>query len=117
MSTTPTPDATPKVTTRKPTPKPTPRGAGRQGNRTKSQWVRDLLDEGKTIAEITRIVPNMGYAFAYGIAKRAGKAMTAADRRPQRAVSVEGTVVKVVLADGRIGRVDRATGKYKISAK
>lgn len=59
------------------------------GVKSKSDWVRRLLDEGKTIAEITRIVPDMGYAFAYGIAKRAGKNLTAANRRPTRAITTD----------------------------
>lgn len=56
--------------------------------KSKSERVRSLLDEGKTIAEITRIVPGMGYAFAYGIAKRYGKSDTAANRRATKTINV-----------------------------
>lgn len=69
--------------------KMTPAGSGKANGRSKSQWTRDLLDEGKSVAEITRIIPNMGYAFAYGIAKRAGKTDTAANRRSVRTVSLD----------------------------
>lgn len=81
--------------------------------RTKSDHVRALLDQGKTIAEITRIVPGMGYAFAYGIAKRYGKSQTAASRRKTAAVRTDPTSgVVIVRTDvGTEVRVDRATGK------
>lgn len=49
---------------------------------TKSDRVRTLLGEGKTIAEAAKTV-GIGYAFAYGIAQRAGLAQTAAKRRPE----------------------------------
>lgn len=55
--------------------------------RTKSDHARALFAEGKTIAEVTKIVPDMGYAFAYGIAKRAGVNLTAANRRPTKAMA------------------------------
>lgn len=85
----------------------------------KSDRVRSLLDEGKTIAEITRIVPGMGYAFAYGIAKRYGKAETAAARRSTRQVAVtndrvhvrivnpEGVYTGTVIVDTKTGKVTR----------
>jgi hypothetical protein len=83
---------------------------------TKSDRVRALLDEGKTVAEITRLVPGMGYAFAYGIAKRYGKAMTAAHRRQARqVVATDGKVsIRIVNAGGDYTGtvvVDTATGK------
>jgi transposase len=49
---------------------------------TKSDRVRTLLAEGKSIADSAREV-GIGYAFAYGIAQRAGLAQTAAKRRPE----------------------------------
>lgn len=49
---------------------------------TKSQKVRDLLAQGKTIAECRDLV-GIDYGFAYGIAQRAGLAQTAAKRRPE----------------------------------
>jgi hypothetical protein len=48
----------------------------------KSEKCRDLIRGGKTIAEAAREA-GMGYAFAYGVAKRAGLAETAAKRRPE----------------------------------
>lgn len=69
--------------------------------KSKSDHVRALLAEGKTIAEITRLVPNMGYAFAYGIAKRAGLAETAANRRQTRQVVTVGDSIHVrIVAEG-----------------
>jgi len=47
----------------------------------KSQALRDLLANGSTIADGARTL-GMGYAFAYGVAKRAGLAETSANRRP-----------------------------------
>jgi hypothetical protein len=81
--------------------------------RSKSDHVRHLLDEGKTIAEITRIVPGMGYAFAYGIAKRYGKADTAAARKSTKAVSNDTTsgIVTIRCDEGTVLVIDRATAK------
>jgi transposase-like protein len=47
----------------------------------KSDQVRTLLNSGSSIADAARTV-GIGYAFAYGIAKRAGLAETSANRRP-----------------------------------
>ena len=55
----------------------------------KSDHARFLFREGKTVAEVTHLVPDMGYAFAYGVAKRAGLNLTAANRRKARTVSVD----------------------------
>jgi transposase len=49
---------------------------------TKSARFRTLLGTGMTIAEAARQC-GMGYAFAYGVAKRAGLAESAAKRRPE----------------------------------
>lgn len=84
--------------------------------RSKSDHARALFKEGKTVAEVTRIVPGMGYAFAYGIAKRAGYATTAAHRRATKSVNTVGddVIVEIVSPEGvHIGTVtvNRATGK------
>lgn len=98
-------------------------GAGRQNGRTKSQWTRDLLKEGKSIAEITRVIPNMGYAFAYGIAKRTPHpdggtyADHAADRRKEKTMSVSDGVVTIRIKTGGRVLVDTATGKVTRKAK
>ena len=78
--------------------------------KSKSDHVRALLDEGKTIAEITKLVPNMGYAFAYGIAKRYGKSETAASRRKSKVVSIENNIVKIITGSGTVF-VEISTGK------
>jgi len=72
-----------------------------------------------SIADITRTVPGMGYAFAYGIAKRYGKAATAANRRSQAAVRTDSTtrVVTIHPDSGGTIMVDLATGAVKKSAK
>lgn len=84
--------------------------------KSKSDHARALFAEGKTVAEVTRLVPGMGYAFAYGIAKRAGFAETAANRRSVKSVSTVGDLVtvEIVTPDGtHIGTVvvNRTTGK------
>lgn len=84
--------------------------------KSKSDHARALFAEGKTVAEVTRLVPGMGYAFAYGIAKRAGFNLTAANRRAAKSVATVGddVVVQIVTPDGtHIGTVtvNRTTGK------
>ena len=56
----------------------------------------------------------IGYAFAYGIAKRAGYASTAANRRAVRAVSVVGNVAEIRTPAGVV-RVDLSTGSVRKS--
>lgn len=64
------------------------------------------------VAEVSRIVPKMGYSFAYGVAKRYGLAESAADRKETKRVQILGDVVKVrtssgivtVHADGKVTR-------------
>ena len=56
--------------------------SSRKPVQTKSDRMRDLYAAGKTVAEVSREV-KVGYAFAYGVAKRAGVATTAAARRPE----------------------------------
>lgn len=86
--------------------------------RSKSDHVRALLKQGKTVAEVTRIVPGMGYAFAYGIAKRAGLATTAAHRRPTAAVRTDPAtrIVTIRPDSGPVIKIDLATGAIKKSA-
>lgn len=81
----------------------------RTGNRAKTETVyksksdhaRALFREGKTVAEVTRMV-NIGYAFAYGIAKRAGYAETAAKRKTTKLVTVVNGVVTIQTTVGPI---------------
>ncbi len=80
--------------------------------RSKSDHARALFREGKTVAEVTRIVPGMGYAFAYGVAKRAGLAATAADRRPQKTITTSNGSVFVKTAIGTV-EINLETGKVK----
>lgn len=84
--------------------------------RSKSDHARALFAEGKTVVEVTRAIPSMGYAFAYGIAKRAGFADSAANRRATKSVSTVGDLVtvEIVTPEGvHIGTVivNRTTGK------
>lgn len=76
---------------------------------TKSDRFRAMLKDGKTVAEIVHETGE-GYAFVYGVAKRAGMNLTAANRRPVRAVNTEGSVVKIAVPGGFV-RVNRETGK------
>lgn len=76
----------------------------------KSEAARAMFKAGKTVTEVTHLVPNMGYAFAYGIAKRAGYAGTAANRKATKVVTIsEGTAV-IRTQTGTV-RVDLTTGK------
>jgi hypothetical protein len=74
--------------------------SGKKTYESKSAHVRALLDEGKTIAEVCKLVPNMGYAFAYGIAKRYGKTETAAKRKATKVITRSETEVKIVTKVG-----------------
>ncbi len=49
----------------------------------KSARMRELFEDGKSVKEVVRIMTpqKVGYAFAYGVAKRGGYAETAATRR------------------------------------
>lgn len=76
----------------------------------KSDAARAMFTDGKTVAEVTRLVPNMGYAFAYGVAKRAGVAMTAANRKPTKVVTMDAGTAVIRTAAGTV-RVDLTTGK------
>jgi hypothetical protein len=57
--------------------------------KSKSDAMRALFAEGKTVTEVCKIV-DVGYAFAYGVAKRAKLNLTAANRRPTKAVKIDG---------------------------
>jgi hypothetical protein len=81
--------------------------------KSKSDHARALFREGKTVAEVTRLIPEMGYAFAYGIAKRAGFAETAAHRKTTKLVSVVDGLVRVRTSAGIVivhpdGKITRA---------
>jgi hypothetical protein len=53
----------------------------------KSEGMRLLFDAGYTVSSVAKVF-GVGYAFAYGVAKRAGKVETAAARRaPKRAAA------------------------------
>lgn len=65
--------------------------------KSKSEMARELFAAGKSVADTAREI-GIGYAFAYGIAKRAGVAETAANRRPTRAVTVRNGIVIVAVA-------------------
>lgn len=99
------------MATRVRTPKGTTYGS-------KSDHMRALFAEGKSVAEVTRLVPGVGYAFAYGVAKRAGLAATAANRRATKSVAVVGSdvTVRIVTPEGEYAGtviVDMTTGKVR----
>jgi len=54
----------------------------------KSEGMRLLFEAGRTVSEVSKIM-NAPYAFVYGVAKRAGKAETAAKRRLPRVIAAE----------------------------
>lgn len=69
--------------------------------KSKSDYARTLFNEGKTVAEVAHMV-GIGYAFAYGIAKRAGKADTAANRRKAKFVTVVNGIAVITTTAGTI---------------
>lgn len=90
--------------------------------RSKSDHARALFREGKTVAEVTKVITTMGYAFAYGIAKKMDHpdggtyAAHAANRRAAKSISTVGddVIVEIVTPEGvHIGTVtvNRGTGK------
>ena len=87
------------MTTRTKTRRP---AAPVQTSTSKSAWMRDKLAKGMSIADIVRLANtegrDIGYAFAYGVAKRAGFAETAANRRKSRAVTVDKATGIVTIA-------------------
>lgn len=77
--------------------------------KSKSDHARALFKAGKTVADVTREVPGMGYAFAYGIAKRLAESdpeynlRTSAQPRKTRSVRVlDGGAVEVMTTAGKI---------------
>lgn len=92
--------------------------SGKTTYASKSDHARALFDQGMSVAEVTRTVPGMGYAFAYGIAKRHGVAATAANRRQTKSVGMTGDLVTVKIVDetgeyrGTV-EVNRVTGKVR----
>lgn len=88
--------------------------------KSKSEAMRAMFKEGKTITEVCKAL-GVGYAFAYGVAKRAGVNTTAANRRKARAVNVLDGVVEVKIVDtegnfkGTV-TVDLHTGQVKRTA-
>lgn len=82
---------------------------------TKSDKARTMFASGSTITEVATSL-KMNYAFAYGVAKRAGFAATAATRRSTKAVAVVGNEVTIQIVNesgeftGTV-RVDMTTGK------
>jgi hypothetical protein len=99
----------------------------------KSAWCLTLLQAGFKVKEIqamsvdvdvtskitvkgkpvTPATMMMGYSFIYGIAKRAGLADTAADRKNGKSVQVTTEFVTVRCDDGTVVTIDRAAGKVK----
>lgn len=93
--------------------------------KSKSDWARFHLNNGVKIAEIEKMSVNdpkspgpMGYAFIYGVAKRAKLNLTAADRKKTAAVrnDPDSGIVTVRCDTGHVVTVDRATGKVKVIA-
>lgn len=70
---------------------------------TKSEGMRILYEAGYKVVDVVRVF-GVGYAFAYGVAKRAGFAETAAERKADKAP--EAKVAKVA-------KVAKATPKAK----
>lgn len=89
----------------------------------KSAYVRSLLDAGMKVSEIVRKLNSenieMGYAFAYGIAKRYGKSETAADRKPSARIKFNKESNEVVIRpeSGGTITVNVQTGAVKKTAR
>lgn len=77
----------------------------------KSEAARAMFAAEKSVTEVSNDL-KIGYAFAYGIAKRAGFATTAAKRRATRAVSETVEEYRVVTEAGIIA-VNKVTGKSR----
>jgi hypothetical protein len=64
----------------------------------KSEGMRILYDDGYTVAQVARVF-GIGYAFAYGVAKRHGVVDTAAERRvPKAKVPAKAATTKAAAA-------------------
>lgn len=83
----------------------------------KTEYAKDLFRKGKSVSEVSKTVPGMGYAFAYGIAKKGGWAATAAKRRQTRAVQTVGDEIEIRTDAGIVVRVNRVTGAVRKSKK
>lgn len=80
----------------------------------KSAAMVAMFEDGKTVAEVTRLFPAgnpVGYAFAYGVAKRYGFAKTAANRKPVKAVTVADGIAVIQTAAGP-KKISLETGKF-----
>lgn len=86
-------------------------------HQSKSDWMRDRYAEGMTIKAVVDLAETegrkIGYAFAYGVAERAGLAQTLANRRPAKSIAVQGDLVTITIADGTTRIVNRADGSVK----
>lgn len=83
----------------------------------KSDAMRAMFADGKSVTEVTRLFPAtnpVGYAFAYGVAKRAGANLTAANRKPAKAVRSEDGFAVIRTATGTV-KVNLETGKVSRS--
>lgn len=97
----------------------------------KSDMARALFTAGKSVKEVERAVPGMGYAFAYGIARKMPHpdggtfADHAATRRETKVVTQSGDLVTVqivapdgtfagtVIVNARTGQVSRTKAPKK----
>lgn len=89
--------------------------------KSKSDHMRTLFTEGKSIVEVAATV-GVGYAFAYGVAKSAGFAETAATRKSVKRVTITDDAVVIQTTAGPItvkidGTVIRPTVKRTAKPK
>lgn len=84
----------------------------------KSEGMRLLYEAGYTVSKVAKVL-NVGYAFAYGVAKRAGLQLTAANRRPVKAPITKAKVLKVISkpTEARQARIKAAAAKAAKVAK
>lgn len=77
--------------------------------KSKSEGMRMLFTAGYSVTRVSQVF-GVGYPFAYGVAKRAGFAVTAAARRPIKAVATKvAKVTKVAKATVAKARASRTT--------
>lgn len=86
----------------------------------KSEGMRLLFEAGRTVSEVSKIM-NAPYAFVYGVAKRAGKAETAAKRRLPKVIASEAkraaTVQAKAKATATVSAAAKAATKYSVQVK
>lgn len=84
---------------------------------TKSEGMRTLYEAGYSVAQVSKIF-GVGYAFAYGVAKRAGLQLQAAARRPIKTIT-KAKVAKVIArpTEAKAARVKTAARVAKVAAK